>query len=449
MIGRYILLVIFLLIAAQGSGRAQALDREERPSTLSPLQEVRWEQPYDLAILYMQMAIDSGGVIYALGDPMLDRATLSREGWSFNRSTDNGTTWSGSNHGLPFLLFALACDAPGSIYAGTTYGLYHSNDSGNHWSHVDSVGWDVMALAAGPGGTLLAGTHNGVIYRSTDKGVTWESDTLDPVAGPLNFVFAGDRSIVLATSSGIHRSTDDGISWNESNDGIDPSDGIAWWSKPAVAAAPWGDLYVSYLATMYRSADNGKSWQKMDQTWPGRIVTAILATAQGEMFIGTGPNGGVLRSTDRGETWEQTAPNLTSIDPLYMPVNVTQMFVTRSGAIIAATDSASIIRTATFDVAGVKGTTAAEEKGAITAAVIPNPAVSTATVQVTVPHAGKLRAELVDSHGETVAVVQDGIVAGGRHSLPLALRELPGGIYFCRLLFDGASVTATPVYVIH
>jgi photosystem II stability/assembly factor-like uncharacterized protein len=430
----YVLLATLLLFIACAPARAQ---------------EVRWEQPSDLEKFYMQMAADSGGAIYTLGNPRSDREPHSSEAWPFSRSTDNGTTWSGNNN-LSFLLpFALACDGPGSVYAGSPEGLHHSTDGGETWAQVTAVGWNIMAIGVGPGGTLLAGAEEGIVYRSTDRGITWGADTLDAPANVLNFLFAGDGSIVLATYNSIYRSTDDGISWTLSNDGIDPSASAAWWAKPALAAAPWGDLYVAYLASIYRSTNNGMSWEKMEKTWPGRLVTTIFPTAQGEMFLGTAPNGGVLRSTDRGVTWEQTAGNLTSIDPGYMPINVTQMFMTHSGVIVAATDSAGVIRTVTSDVAGVSESVVAGEGRAVTAAVHPNPAASAATIRVTLPHAGHLRAELVNSYGEAVASVQDALLAGGDHSLPLQMGELSDGIYFCRLLFDGASVVIAPIHVVH
>jgi photosystem II stability/assembly factor-like uncharacterized protein len=429
----YVLLTMFVLLIACTPIRAQ---------------QVQWEQPYDLAIRNMKMAIDSGGVIYALGDPIYEPGTPPREGWTFNRSTDNGTTWSGNNN-LPtyYLLFALACDGPGSLYAGASTGLFHSTDSGTTWSQVTTVGWHVMGLGVGPGGTLLAGTGDGVVYRSTDRGSTWESDTVEPGVNVFKFVFAGDGSIVLATSRGVYRSTDDGLSWNLPDNGIDPPDPAQWWEKPALVVAPWGDLYVSYLATIYRSADNGKNWEKMEQTWPGRVVTSILATDQGEMFLGTGPNGGVLRSTDRGQSWKQTAQNLTAIDPGYMPVNVTEMFMTRSGMIVAATDSASVIRTVGSDVAGVSESIDAGEKQGVVAAVLPNPATTAAMLQVTLPHAGELRAELVNSYGETVGLMHDGAMAGGRHSLPLQFGDLPQGVYLLRVMLDGDGVATTLVRV--
>jgi photosystem II stability/assembly factor-like uncharacterized protein len=412
-------------------------------------QEVRWERPFELAILNMQMAIDSGGVVYALGDTRSDLGTPSIRGWRCNRSTDNGTTWSRSNNGVPSLLFSLASDAAGSLYAGSTYGLYHSTDSGNTWSVMNAVGWNVSAVGVGPDGTLFAGTHYGTVYRSTDRGLTWESDTLQPEAGPLNFAFAGDGSVVLATSQGIYRSTDNGLSWNVSSDGMDSLSPAPWWDKPPLVATPWGDLYTAYYAMMYRSTDNGKSWEKMEQTWPGYKVTGILGTAQGELFSGTAPNGGVLRSTERGVTWEQTVQDLLSEDRYpYEPVNVTQMFVTRSGVMVAATDSASIIRTVTSDVAGVSESVAAGKESIIAATVIPNPATLISTMRLTMPHAGHLRIELVDSRGARVAVLSDALMAAGEHMVTVDVRDIPEGVYFCRLSMDGTSFsTPSPIVV--
>ncbi|HLH25833.1 MAG TPA: hypothetical protein VK066_25220 [Chloroflexota bacterium] len=64
----------------------------------------------------------------------------------------------------------------GTLYAGTEDGVFRSVDRGQSWARL-SLGVPVAAVAAGGsagGGTLLAADREGAIYRSRNRGVTWD-----------------------------------------------------------------------------------------------------------------------------------------------------------------------------------------------------------------------------------------------------------------------------------
>ncbi len=65
-------------------------------------------------------------------------------------------------------------DQPQRVYAAGKDGLFVSVDGGEHWAGVKSPISAITALAAGPGGALYA-AGDGQLFRSRDRGVTWES----------------------------------------------------------------------------------------------------------------------------------------------------------------------------------------------------------------------------------------------------------------------------------
>jgi photosystem II stability/assembly factor-like uncharacterized protein len=112
-------------------------------------------------------------------------------------------------------------DAPNRIYIGTKQGLFISDDGGATWQHVDRGPSDisVKAIAQDPrdGQTVLLGT-NQYIFRSTNAGRTWvrrggglpSGDFTSVVINPSN----PDEVIVAEYSKGgVYRSTDKGYSW--------------------------------------------------------------------------------------------------------------------------------------------------------------------------------------------------------------------------------------------
>ena len=90
---------------------------------------------------------------------------------------------------------------------------------------------------------------------------------------------------------------------------------------------------------------------------------------------------------------------------------------------------------AAFPVAGESGPDDAAEAlpSSVRLAAWPNPTSGRVTVEVSVPAAGTVRAEVVDALGRCVAVLHDGPLAAGVHALPLDGSRLPSGVYVVRL----------------
>jgi photosystem II stability/assembly factor-like uncharacterized protein len=401
-------------------------------------QSVQWEKTFGPAVIKMTIAIDSADLLYAIGLP--ESGIFS--GWplarSFNRSTDHGGSWKTGNSPSSWQM-AVASDGANSLYLGFVgdVGLYHTTDAGATWSHLEGGGVEVTAIALGSGGELFTGARDGTVNRSIDRGVTWQSDTLETpgLPTPSGFAFASDGSILLSTLyHGIFRSTDAGASWSASGNGIDLSR-LVGWDRAPIATTPWGDIYAAYDTILYRSTDNGKNWIRQ-ATAPSGYYSSILGTSGGDLFVGLSWGGGILRSTDRGATWEQTAQEVMPNGATLNPINVTQMLVTRSGTIVAATDSAGLLRTTT-PVASTARPMPMDGPLQPVGTVAPNPAGSNASLSIVLPYAGHLRAELVDSYGRRVEILSDGMMREGEHLLAIPMEELSQGRYFCRVAIDG------------
>jgi photosystem II stability/assembly factor-like uncharacterized protein len=135
---------------------------------------------------------------------------------------------------------ALAIDptVPNRLYAGTDTGVARSSDGGIRWEaagHGTESGCaSVSAFAVGPGGTLLLSywehfygfTECGAVYRSTDGATTWGPVRNLPYHA-LSLVFdPAHRGTAWAAAedffpSFVYRSLDDGASWELANEGLD------------------------------------------------------------------------------------------------------------------------------------------------------------------------------------------------------------------------------------
>ncbi|PYM95373.1 MAG: hypothetical protein DME04_04955 [Candidatus Rokuibacteriota bacterium] len=127
-----------------------------------------------------------------------------------------------------------------------------------------------------------------------------------------NVIFAGSQD-------GPYRSRDRGDSWEKLSF---PDPGLEVWS---ILIHP-RDPRVMYLGTspvaIYRSDDGGESWRKLPRvTSPGRVQMgfpcrvirmAIDPSNPDEVYAGLEVDG-VLRSRDRGETWEDVGQDLVNL----------------------------------------------------------------------------------------------------------------------------------------
>ena len=90
------------------------------------------------------------------------------------RSTDNGSTWIELPSLTNKIIYALASDSLGNIWAGGSYGLYRSSDNGEQWlpnGFIDSI---VTSVAVSPLGRVYISVLGYGVFISTDMGSSWQ-----------------------------------------------------------------------------------------------------------------------------------------------------------------------------------------------------------------------------------------------------------------------------------
>ena len=271
-----------------------------------------------------------------------------------SRSTDGGTSWELCNADARSL--AVLSPPEGSergtvLYATTAGGLRSSNDGCRTWSDVPSAvtqtrGLRINWLAPYPNNydILYAGLNGlGGLYRSTDRGSTWQpaSEGLPPgshvtslSADPRKpeYVFAGLRyDTDRHPPAYVYRSTDGGLSWRSSSRGIDvmPNNGclvtgLAWAGSDLLAATLYDGIY--------RSSDQGVTWQHSptpQRSDPARAanpdgaprpvaVHRLTGTAGGVLLIAT--TEGAFQSLDGGHSWVSFGPREIAGAPVLLGI---------------------------------------------------------------------------------------------------------------------------------
>ena len=235
-------------------------------------------------------------------------------------------------------------------FGATGGGLWKTSDSGTTWfpvtdGQISSSSIGAVAVAetnpdivfVGGGETQLRGsiTQGDGVYKSTDGGATWRhrglADTqaiarirIHPVNPDIVYVAALGHPYGDNEERGVFRSRDGGANW-ERVLFVSPRAGAAdliidrtnpdvlyasLWQVYRKAWKMWGGGPDSGL---YRSDDGGDTWKELTENpgMPagpiGKIgVTVSPANPDRVWAIVEAPEGGVFRSDDRGATWRLT-----------------------------------------------------------------------------------------------------------------------------------------------
>lgn len=247
------------------------------------------------------------------------------------KSTDAGITW--NTTGLSFELHELNVvnrilqdyTDPQTLYAATNNGVFKTHNGGDDWSELLIV-TEFLDMEMHPVNPqiLYGSTDNGVVYVSTNGGVTWKSNLLEIQGRRTELaVTPSDPSRLYAITTsggleGIFRSDDSGATFYETLDGEtlnlmhwNPTgigDGGQAWYDLAIAASPDDpDMLIVGGINTWISKDGGYTWQIISGLGGTGLGDAVhvdkhfLAFRRGEIWEGN--DGGIYVSKDTGNTW--------------------------------------------------------------------------------------------------------------------------------------------------
>ena len=127
----------------------------------------------------------------------------------------------------------------------------------------------------------------------------------------------------------VYRSLDGGETWEQTEY---EGDGVM-----AFAAWPNGDVMLASLESVYRSGDRGSTWVETGSPESWSLFHSALVTADSVIYLGLGSvgfflGGGLIRSADGGQTWEEQD---LGMDPFY-PAGIREILELDDGTILAA-----------------------------------------------------------------------------------------------------------------
>jgi photosystem II stability/assembly factor-like uncharacterized protein len=198
------------------------------------------------------------------------------------RTKDGGRFWEERMHGMKEVHYVvtLALDPknPDVMYAGTTGGVYKTTDGTASWQIVNNglipkekldaamaLGVNILVTDPHLPGTVYAGTTSG-LFKTTDAAALWkriEKGLADTYVSAILIDPSNPNILYVGTRKGVHKTTDGGETWVQANEGV------TTLNIRTMALSPM-DPQTVFAGTnesgLFRSTDGAKTWKHVALT---------------------------------------------------------------------------------------------------------------------------------------------------------------------------------------
>jgi len=182
------------------------------------------------------------------------------------------------------------------IYLATDHGLFKSRPTGDDWQKLSAPSISFFQIRIS-GQYRYAVAAQGVVYHSQDRGVTWEESQLPDVQEIRDLEVLPNGDVLAATG---HMLVKDDVGYFRGNG-------------------------------LFRSADHGATWQKLDiGSFNNRYVAHLAQDSQGNLFASlneyNSQDGAIIYSPDHGNTWQRIPnPKFNGGDTELLTTNIVQV----------------------------------------------------------------------------------------------------------------------------
>ncbi len=230
----------------------------------------------------------------------------------------------------------------GSLYNGSTKNIHRTIDGGKTWKDVSSgyTSMRFMDIFFVSDSVVYMSGNEGIIIRSYDGGLNWETMTTDTkeqlwgihfISAKIGIAVGSNGKIIYSNNGGrnwedvspgksnllydvtfnaegvgfasgsniLWRSDDGGLSWNEVIDF--PYESPADWIRSITFINEKLGFACADIGRIYRTTDGGDTWSRMNSPTQEPLFEVDFIDDKNGMIVGF--TGTILHTKDGGENW--------------------------------------------------------------------------------------------------------------------------------------------------
>lgn len=343
------------------------------------------------------------------------------------KSTNNGINWTSVNSGLTNQNVLSLTTNNNNLYAGTSGGgIYQSTNNGDYWVAVSNgLGNNTVNALLSKGTSIYSGTLFGV-YLTTNNGGMWVQSGL--LNEDVRTLYLNGSTILAGThGGGVFQSTNNGISWTSRNSGLGNLNVLS-------IVVNGVNLFAGTEAGVFLSTNNGLNWTA---GWLTNQVIYSLAESNNRIFIGS--NVGSLVSFDNGLSW-------ININIGFVSVNSVYSYLIYNDYIFAGTDN-SVWRRILSQIIGIKQTSEVVPSSFSLSQNYPNPFNPSTFIKFDVSKNSFVTLKIFDVLGREVTVLVNEQLKPGTYQTDWNASSYPSGVYFYRLRTEKFTETKRMVLI--
>ncbi|MCB0732356.1 MAG: hypothetical protein KDC88_15130, partial [Ignavibacteriae bacterium] len=250
------------------------------------------------------------------------------------KTTDGGKNWFTVVNGIPGSYvtanrIAINPQKPDELYASIgNLGIFKTIDGGENWalSRISNAQvYNIFIDERFPEGTLISGQYGWGLMKTKDNGLTWAPLEFDTEFQHLickNLEFhPTDKNIgFLAAWYGLYKTVDGGETWNLFTNQLDGIGEISYHPLVPNKLFATGGLTTPFSsAKIFQSEDGGENWEVILDTYDGVIDFIFHPINPDIIYAHFGS--GIRKSVDGGRNWIEKNEGLLTEDGLVVAIS--------------------------------------------------------------------------------------------------------------------------------
>ena len=223
------------------------------------------------------------------------------------KTNDGGANWVAVNNGLTNKYVRVLHSSGDYLYVGTNGGgVFKTNNGGTNWVAVSNgLTNKYVRVLHSSGDYLYAGTFGDGVFKTNDGGANWVAVSNGLTDKSVQALHSSGDYLYAGTNDGVFKTNDGGANWVAVNNGL--------INKNVWALHSSGDYLYAGTSNcgVFKTNDGGANWVAVNNELTYTGVPALHSSGD-YLYAGTF-NGGVFKTNDGGANWVVVNNELTYI----------------------------------------------------------------------------------------------------------------------------------------